>query len=217
LNAETVYVNACAKFRDMNIMASRTFLVNPDDNQKQIYNLVNEALDLCIKTLVPGQPIKSAYLAARDLIKSKDPNLASKLHTNFGYGVIISATYNLIDWFLDQGRLFTDNEQNETLVRANMIFHVRITLQEIHAKVTRSVIAIGETVLINEDGSVAILTSPIQRKYSEISYSLQEDEDEKMKEENKGSASESEDSVNMGRHVNSEFIKSTRLRSKNVE
>ncbi len=34
LNAETIYVNACAKFRDMNIMASRTFLVNPDDNQK---------------------------------------------------------------------------------------------------------------------------------------------------------------------------------------
>lgn len=54
LNAETIYVNACAKYRDMNIMASRTFLVNPDDSQKQIYIIVNEALDVAIKSLIPG-------------------------------------------------------------------------------------------------------------------------------------------------------------------
>lgn len=41
------------------------------------------------------------------------------------------------------------NEQNETIVKPNMIFHVRITLQEMHPKASRSVIAIGETVLIN--------------------------------------------------------------------
>jgi hypothetical protein len=53
-----------------------------------------------------------------------------------------------------------------------MIFHVRITLTDMHAKETRNIIAIGETVLVNPDGSVTILTQPIQRKYSEISYSL---------------------------------------------
>jgi len=31
LNAETIYVNTCAKYNYMNIMAARTFLVNPDD------------------------------------------------------------------------------------------------------------------------------------------------------------------------------------------
>lgn len=33
-----------------------------------------------------------------------------------------------------------------------MTFHVRITMTEVNKKVSRSVIAIGETVLINEDG-----------------------------------------------------------------
>ncbi len=64
------------------------------------------------------------------------------------------------------------NESNETQVKGNMIFHVRITLTDMHAKETRNIIAIGETVLVNPDGSVTILTQPIQRKYSEISYSL---------------------------------------------
>ena len=87
LTAETIYVNTCAKYRDMNIMASRTFLVNPDDTQKQTYNLVNEALDAAIKALVPGQPVKAAYIAGRDHIKAKDATLAGKIYTNFGFGV----------------------------------------------------------------------------------------------------------------------------------
>jgi len=87
LTAETIYVNTCAKYRDMNIMASRTFLVNPDDTQKQTYNLVNEALDAAIKALVPGQPVKAAYIAGRDHIKAKDSTLAGKIYTNFGFGV----------------------------------------------------------------------------------------------------------------------------------
>ena len=91
-----------------------------------------------------------------------------------------------------------------------------------HPKPTRSVIAIGETILIKDDGSALILTSGIQRKYSEISYSLsQSDEegDQKMKgadDEERKSIS-SEDSANMGRNVEKGRIQSTRLRSKNLE
>lgn len=53
------------------------------------------------------------------------------------------------------------NESNETLVRPLMSFHVRLTLSDIHAKASRGVIAIGETVLIKEDGSAQVLTSGI--------------------------------------------------------
>ena len=91
-----------------------------------------------------------------------------------------------------------------------------------HPKPTRSVIAIGETILIKDDGSAFILTSGIQRKYSEISYSLsQSDEegDQKMKgaEDEERKSISSEDSANMGRNVEKGRIQSTRLRSKNLE
>lgn len=54
-----------------------------------------------------------------------------------------------------------------------MVFHVRITMKEVNKKPQRSVIALGDTVLITEEGEAVILTKSIQRKYSEISYSLE--------------------------------------------
>jgi hypothetical protein len=49
--------------------------------------LVSDALDTIIKALVPGNPIKNAYIAGRDFIKGKDASLGGKLFTNFGFGV----------------------------------------------------------------------------------------------------------------------------------
>jgi nucleosome binding factor SPN SPT16 subunit len=99
LQSETVYINVCGKFKEMHVMASRTLLVNPKDDQKKAYLLAFEALDLLAKNLVPGKPIKNAYIAAKEYIKEKDSHLASKLHNNFGFGVNLSSMiYVLIDW-----------------------------------------------------------------------------------------------------------------------
>ena len=86
-------MNVCGKYRDMGVMASRTFLVNPDDKQKKIYLTAIEALDFLIKNLVVGEPIKNAYVATKEFIKSKDASLASKVHSNLGFGV---STFSLI-------------------------------------------------------------------------------------------------------------------------
>ncbi len=44
------------------------------------------------------------------------------------------------------------NETNETLVKHNMSYHVRVTLNDVNPEPTRSVVAIGDTVLIDADG-----------------------------------------------------------------
>lgn len=145
----------------MNVLASRTLLVNPEESQKKRYIMANEALELCIKNLVVGQPIKNAYVAARDFIRSKDQDLANKIHTNFGFGIGASIKEESL----------VINENNDTLVQPYMCFHVRITLTEVHKKPERSILAIGDTVLIEDGGKYQILTN-VQRKYTEISYSL---------------------------------------------
>ena len=63
-----------------------------------------------------------------------------------------------------------------------MSFHVRIAFSNVHKEVARSVIAIGDTVLINEKGEAQVFTDGIQKKYSEISYSLDDSEEEAPKE-----------------------------------
>ena len=59
-----------------------------------------------------------------------------------------------------------------------MVFHLRITLTGVHKETDRSIIAIGDTLQIEKDGSFTWLTSKIQKKYNDISYSLEDSEDE---------------------------------------
>lgn len=146
----------------MNVMASRTLLVNPNDKQKRAYNIAFEAIDVLSKSLVVGEPIKKAYIATKDFIKEKDAHLASKVHTNFGFGIGCGIKEDTL----------LINETNENLVKPNMSFHVRITFTEVDPKSSRSIIAIGETLLIDGEGKPVFLTGKIQRKYTEISYSL---------------------------------------------
>ena len=54
LNHETIYLNVSGKYKDMNVMAARTLIVNPQDDQKKAYNIAFEALDVAIKNLVVG-------------------------------------------------------------------------------------------------------------------------------------------------------------------
>lgn len=92
LNYETVYINVCTKYKDMNAMASRTLLVNPKDDQKKAYMIANDTLDHIIKNLKVGEPIKNAYIAGRQFITEKSADLANKIHSNFGFGVILIIT-----------------------------------------------------------------------------------------------------------------------------
>lgn len=54
LNSETVYLNVCGKYKDMNAMASRTLLVNPTEQQKNAYMLADETLDIIVRSIQVG-------------------------------------------------------------------------------------------------------------------------------------------------------------------
>ena len=58
-----------------------------------------------------------------------------------------------------------------------MTFHVRIAISGVHKEPARSFVAIGDTVLVSKAGN-QVLTQGIQKKYAEISYSLEESEPE---------------------------------------
>jgi len=183
----------------MNVMASRTLLVNPKDYQKKAYQIAYEAIGVIAKNLVIGRPIKDAYTAGKSFIQEKDAHLAEKLHSNFGFGIGCS---------IKEENLMI-NETNENLVLANMSFHVRVTMTDVDPKPARSAIAIGETILINSEGHPVILTSGIQRKFGEISYTLDLEEEEKVNE-SKGKDQEQK------RSAKKDLITESRLRSKNV-
>ena len=95
---------------------------------------------------------------------------AVKLHSNFGFGIGFE--------YMEQNLMINDG--NSTEIEDGMTFHVRIGLSGVMPEANRAVVAIGETVLIKESGNVN-LTSGIARKYGDISYSLEESEEEQPK------------------------------------
>lgn len=152
-----MYINVVGKYKDMHVMASRTLIVNPDKEgkQKRAYGAVFEAIDVLCKNLVVGQPIKQAYQAVSELFATKYSDLREQLHSNFGFG---------IGFGIKEDKLVI-NESNETLVQPHMCFHARITLNKVHEKPSKSIIALGETIMIDAQGQAVILTQGIYRKF----------------------------------------------------
>ena len=90
-----------------------------------------------------------------------------QVHANFGFGIGFN--------FKEESLLI--NATNETVIEEGMSFHVRLAMTGVHKEPARSVVAIGDTVVVRPDGN-QILTRGIQKKYAEISYSLEESEPE---------------------------------------
>lgn len=80
------------------------------------------------------------------------------------------------------------NATNETKVQPGMLFHGRIALTGVHPEPNRSVVAVGDTFKIAPNGDVVEMTDSIQKKYSEISYVLEEEakEEEVQKPQTNG-------------------------------
>ena len=218
LQSQAIYINCCGKYGDMATMASRTLIVNPKEEQKQAYLLCHEAHELLINSLKVGSPVSAAFRAARDLIASKNPKL--QMHSNFGFGTGYHFKEDLL----------LISESNDTLVKPNMAFHVRIALANVHHEPARSVVAIGDTVFVTATGTVEVVTQKIQKKYAEISYSLDDSEEEEApktkalsattkpqmpdSDEEESEEEEGSDEILVQGRTGISVIKSARLRSK---
>lgn len=149
----------------MTAMVSRTLLVNPKPEQKDSYIVAHEALDQLIQSLKVGVKVSDAYKAAKKHINDRNTKLQP--HANFGFGIGFN--------FKEEALLISAD--NHTIIKPGMTFHVRIAFSNVHPDPARQVVAIGDTVLITDDGCTN-LTEAVQKKYSEISYTLDESEDE---------------------------------------
>jgi nucleosome binding factor SPN SPT16 subunit len=115
-----------------------------------------------------GTSLDSVYSSTLNFIKDKNPTFVSKVHSNFGFG--IGCKYKEDELSI--------NPNNSTKVEPGMAFHVRMSFREVDKQKSRSIVAIGDTVLIDQDGSVSVVTQAIPRKYQHISYKFEDDEEE---------------------------------------
>lgn len=117
----------------------------------------------------PGVALKEVYEAAQKLVQKKYPDLAQLFPKMIGFG--IGSLYR------EEG--LTINDKNETIVKEGMVFHMRVTMTGVDAKINKSTVALGDTVIIRAEG--AELITKFNRRYADVSYSLHEEEEEQKK------------------------------------
>ena len=76
--------------------------------------------------------------------------------------------------------LLAIKEDNDKIIEAGMVFNVRISLANFDSKKrpNRNCLQVADTVLIVSDGPAEVLTRSISKTYNDISYTLNDDEDD---------------------------------------
>ena len=65
------------------------------------------------------------------------------VHSNFGFGI----------GFNFKEEILMINASNDTVIEEGMSFHVRIAITGVHKEPARSVVAIGDTVVVHGEGN----------------------------------------------------------------
>ena len=152
----------------MQAMASRTLVFNPTDKQKEAYDVAYNALQHAMDKLTPGTALSEVYNSTLAFIKAKNPSLGDKVHTNFGFG--IGSKYK-------EDELSISQANSSTLVENGMVFHLRITFRDVENPKSKGPIALGDTVIVSEGGT-ELITGQIARKWSNVSYTLDEEDED---------------------------------------
>lgn len=88
LTDDVVTVSLGASCEHYCSIIARTYLFNPSESVREIYNILLDMRDKCLTFMRPGQPIKTVYQAAVDLLAHKNgyEYLQDHLPENLGFG-----------------------------------------------------------------------------------------------------------------------------------
>ena len=152
----------------------RTYIINPTKTQERHYKLLAELQQAAIDALRPGVPLKAAYEAALNRLKSKRPELEKKLTKNVGTAIGIEFRESTLQL----------NAKSEVRVQAGMAFNVAIGLEGLEDKEATDkraasyALFLADTVLVKEEGPPDVLTEKAPKGWSDVSYNLAEEGDD---------------------------------------
>lgn len=159
-------------------MLARTYLVEPNKNQENMYKLLLSVHETVIKELKDGAACKDVYSKAIAVIKAKKPELVDNFVKSVGAGIGIEArdgTLNL-------------NAKNPRQVRDGMTFSITTgfnNLENPNAKDKKREgtysLMLSDTVRVNTGADAYCFTKDTPRDMESISFFFNDDEEEEKK------------------------------------
>ncbi|CAB3385354.1 Hypothetical predicted protein [Cloeon dipterum] len=169
-----------AKYRHYCSNITRTLLVNPSDEMKDLYEIVIDLQEEVLKHLVHGAKLSEVYEAGVKFIKEKKPQMLDKFTKNFGFAMGLE--------FRDSALII--GPKSTGYAKKNMIFNVNMGIQDISNpkgadKTDKThAIFVGDTVVVNESGPATVYTN-IKKKIKHIGIFIKEDDEDEEEESDK--------------------------------
>ena len=170
LQADTVLLSVCGKYKDFCSQQSRTLIIGPIPEQKLAYEFLVKCEDHLISQLKPGTKISEAYKSVHDFAskQGEQAGLAKFLPKTLGYGIGLQPKEELLAIKAD----------NHKVIEVGNMFTVRLSLANFDRenRPTRNCLQIADTVLVTADGC-EVMTKGNSRDFNDISYTIDEDEE----------------------------------------
>lgn len=152
----------------------RTLLVNPTEEQKDLYEFLVTVQEALLDKLRDGVRLSDVYQTAIDMIAKKDKNLVDKFTKNCGFAMGIE---------FREGSLLIAPKSN-TLARKGMVFNVSVGFSNLENKQAEDkegkiyALFIGDTVLVNDANTPASLLTQSKKKLKSIAIIIKDEDEE---------------------------------------
>eukprot|EP00112_Aurelia_sp_Birch-Aquarium-sp1_P005971 Seg1670.1 transcript_id=Seg1670.1/GoldUCD/mRNA.D3Y31 product="FACT complex subunit SPT16" protein_id=Seg1670.1/GoldUCD/D3Y31 len=163
------------KFYCSNIV--RTLMVEPTQEQQDVYTFLISLLDLVIDKLRHGVKISDVYNAAHNHVSTNKPELKDNFVKNIGFATGIE---------FREGSLLIDQKHNQT-IKKGMTFNVSLGFSGLKNEKAKEevdkvyALFVGETVIANENEPATVLTAA-KKQIKNIGIFLKDEDDEESSE-----------------------------------
>jgi len=178
LHCGTICCILGAKFKAYCSTIARTYMIDASKQQTTNYQLLLEIYKMVIRKLKPGVELSRIYESALDIIRKKNPALEKHFLPSVGYGIGLAP----------QDDYMSIGPDNRLVAEKGMSFVVFVGFQDVdetaHNKITdekrkKYSLVIGDTVILplNEVNAKVLTTGDLD--YDDVSYSLEDEHEEK--------------------------------------
>ena len=128
---------------------------------------MKDLVEVLAAELRPGVAINVAHAKVLEAAKEKNSLFSTFLSRTFGCGIGL----NLKESDLEI------SAENETLIKEGMVFAIRLSLTGFNDEASRATLLLGDTIVVGAEKN-QVVTEGISKKYQDISYVLDDEEDD---------------------------------------
>ncbi|KAK9171452.1 FACT complex subunit (SPT16/CDC68) family protein [Cryptosporidium meleagridis] len=174
LTSGCIILSIGSKYREYCANITRTYFLNSTEEQKSLYNYCLELMETLISRIKEGTSFSDLYSGIyQKIVEDKGTELAQKFVKIMGHCIGIE--------FRDPSLIISPRSSQDVLVQKGMTFNLSIGFNNLYSNGKKYAIWICDTVFLNQEGNVEVLTQGCSKRLEHVSYELDDEEPEEEK------------------------------------